>query len=176
MKCYCYLRNIQDLLSDGKSPCERWFGIPFDGPFIQFGAVVEHHPISAQHLSRLNQFGAKVFPGIFLGYALHAGRNLEGDIMVADVEELKNWERWTRLKSTWNDSMQRKCQRPWVLKSFNSQSQMEQWNSLVESRFWEHPPHSGITQTEEKDKIIFKEKQTDLLQPTSRLFVVWWWS
>ena len=23
MDCYCYLRNIQDLLSDGKTPCER---------------------------------------------------------------------------------------------------------------------------------------------------------
>ena len=30
MECYCYLRNIQDLLSDGKTPCERRFGTPFD--------------------------------------------------------------------------------------------------------------------------------------------------
>ena len=28
-------------------------------------------------ISRLHQFGAKVLPGIFLGYALHAGVNLE---------------------------------------------------------------------------------------------------
>ena len=27
MECCCYLRNIQDLLSDGKTPCERRFGI-----------------------------------------------------------------------------------------------------------------------------------------------------
>ena len=29
MECYTYLRNIQDLLSDGKTPYERRFGEPF---------------------------------------------------------------------------------------------------------------------------------------------------
>ena len=65
MECYCYLRNIQDLLSDGKTPHERRFGIPFNGPVIPFGAMVEYHPISAKDLSRLHQFGPKVLPGIF---------------------------------------------------------------------------------------------------------------
>ena len=77
MACYCYLRNVQDLLSDGKTPYERRFGIPFDGPVIPFGAMVVCHPISAKDLSRLHRFGKKVLPGIFLGYALYAGRNLE---------------------------------------------------------------------------------------------------
>ena len=36
MECYTYLRNIQDLLSDGKTPYERRFGIPFNGPVISF--------------------------------------------------------------------------------------------------------------------------------------------
>ena len=48
VECYCYLRNIQDLLSDGKTPCERWFGMPFNGPVVPFGAMVEYHTISAQ--------------------------------------------------------------------------------------------------------------------------------
>ena len=77
MECYCYLRNIQDLLSDGKTPYERRFGMPFDGPVIPFAAMVEYHPISAKDQSRLHQFGSKVLPGIFLGYALYAGWNLE---------------------------------------------------------------------------------------------------
>ena len=67
MECYCYLRNIQDLLSDGKTPYERRFGMPFDGPVIPLGAMVEHHPISAKDLSGLHQFGAKVLPAKFLG-------------------------------------------------------------------------------------------------------------
>ena len=41
MECYCYLRNIQDLLPDGKTPCERRFGVPFNGPVIPFGAIAE---------------------------------------------------------------------------------------------------------------------------------------
>ena len=41
MECYCYLRIIQDLLSDGKTTYERRFGMPFNGPSIPFGAMVE---------------------------------------------------------------------------------------------------------------------------------------
>ena len=51
--------------------------------------MVEYHPISAQDLSRLHQFGPKVLPGIFLGYVLHADGIWKGDIMVADIEELE---------------------------------------------------------------------------------------
>ena len=75
MEIYCYLGNVQDLFSDVKTPYERRFGVPFIGPVVPFGAMVEYHPISAKDLSRLQQFGPKVLPDIFLGYALHAGRN-----------------------------------------------------------------------------------------------------
>ena len=88
MECYFYLRNIQDLLSDGKTPHERRFGMPFNGPVIPFGAMVEYHPISAKDISRLHQFGPKVLPGILLGFVLYAGRIWKGDIMIADIEEL----------------------------------------------------------------------------------------
>ena len=67
-ECYCYLRNTQDLLSDWKTPYERWFGMPLNGQVIPFGAVVEYHPISAKDIMRLHQFDPKVLPGIFLGY------------------------------------------------------------------------------------------------------------
>ena len=77
MECYCYLRNIQDKLSDGKTSYERRFGMPFNGPVIPFGAVVDYHSFSAKDQSGLHQFGSKVLPGIFLGYALHAGEHLE---------------------------------------------------------------------------------------------------
>ena len=52
MECYCYLRNIQDLLYDGKTPYERRFVKPFNGPAIPFGAMVEYHPISASKTHR----------------------------------------------------------------------------------------------------------------------------
>ena len=69
MEGYCYLRNIHDLLYDGKTPYERRFGEPFNGPIIPFGAVVKYHPIFAKDQSRRHQFVVKVLPGIFLGYA-----------------------------------------------------------------------------------------------------------
>ena len=37
MECYTYLRNVTDLLSNGKTPYERRFGKPFKGPIIPFG-------------------------------------------------------------------------------------------------------------------------------------------
>ena len=88
-ECYTYLQNIQDLLSDGKTPYERRFGKPFKGPIIPFGSLVEYYPISAKDQSRIHQFGKKVLPGLFLGYALYAGRIWKGDTMVADIEELE---------------------------------------------------------------------------------------
>ena len=92
MECYCYLRNFEDKLSDGKTPYERRFGRPCHGPVIPFGATVQYHTISAKDQSRLPQFGAKVLPGIFLGYALYVGGIWKGDIMVADIEELEEMD------------------------------------------------------------------------------------
>ena len=41
-------------------------GMPFNGPVMPFGGMVEYHPISVNNLSRLHQFGPEVLPGIFL--------------------------------------------------------------------------------------------------------------
>ena len=92
VECYCYLRNIQDKLFDGKTPHERLFGMPFDGPVTPFGAMVEYHPIPSKDQSRLHQFGAKVLPGKFLGYAFYAEGIWRGDIMVADIAELEEMD------------------------------------------------------------------------------------
>ena len=84
--------NVQDLLSDVKTPFERRFWKPFKGPIIPFGSLVECYPISAKDQSRIHQFGKKVLPGLFLGYALYAGRIWNGDIVVADIEELETMD------------------------------------------------------------------------------------
>ena len=73
IECKTYLRNVQDLLSDGKTPYERRFREPFKRPVIPFGSLVEYYHISAKDQSRIHQFGKKVFLGLFLGYALYAG-------------------------------------------------------------------------------------------------------
>ena len=91
-ECYTYLRNVTDLLSDGKTPYERRFGQPFKGPIIPFGSLVEYYPISAKDQSRIHQFGKKVLPGLFLRYALYAGGIWKGDVLIADLEELETMD------------------------------------------------------------------------------------
>ena len=92
MECYTYLRNVTDLLSDGKTPCERRFGKPFEGPIFPFDSLVEYYPISAKDQSRIHQFGQKVLPGLFLGFALYAGGVWKGDVLIADLEELETMD------------------------------------------------------------------------------------
>ena len=48
------LRNVIDLLSDGKTPYERRFGQPFKGPIMPFGSLVEYHPITVKDQSRIH--------------------------------------------------------------------------------------------------------------------------
>ena len=82
----------QIYLSDGKTPYERRFGQPFKGPIVPFGSLVEYHPLTAKDQSRIHQFGKKVLPGLFVGYALYAGGIWNGDILVADLEELETMD------------------------------------------------------------------------------------
>ena len=105
MECYTYLRNVTDLLSDGKTPYERRFGQPFKGPIIPFGSVVEYHPTTAKDQSRIHQFGKKVLPGLFLGYVLYAG---EFGRVIYWSQTLRSWKRWTHQKSTLKDSMRKR--------------------------------------------------------------------
>ena len=62
----------------GRRPMKDVLGQPFKGPIVPFGSLVEYHPITAKDQSRIHQFGKKVLLGLFLGYALYAGGNLEG--------------------------------------------------------------------------------------------------
>ena len=79
MECFSCLRNVQDLLSDGKTPYERRFGKPFKGPIIPFDSLVEYFPISAKdqsiiHPSVWKESLAWIVPRI----RFVRGRNLEG--------------------------------------------------------------------------------------------------
>ena len=70
MECYCYLRNIQDRMSDGKIPYEGRFGEPLKGSIVPFGSLVEYHP----------------------GSVLYARGIWKGDILVVDLEELEEMD------------------------------------------------------------------------------------
>ena len=78
IECYTYLRNVTDLLSDGKTPYERRFGQPFKGPIIPFGSLVEYHPITAKDQSRIHQFWKESFTWIVPRIRYLRGGNVEG--------------------------------------------------------------------------------------------------
>ena len=105
MECQCSVRNVQDLVSDGKTLQERRFGIPVNGPVIPLGAMVEHHRVSAKDTSRLHQFGPKVLPGIPL-LCIVCGRESGEETFLEQT--LKSWSRWTHLESTPEGSMLKK--------------------------------------------------------------------
>ena len=53
---------------------------------------LSYHPITAKDQSRIHQFGKKVLPGLFLGYALYGGGLWKGDVLIADLEELETMD------------------------------------------------------------------------------------
>ena len=84
--------ELWDLIVSVFGSVSQRFGEPFEGPIIPFVSLVEYHPTTAKDQSRIHQFGKKVLPGLFLGYALYAGRFLNDDMMVADIEELETMD------------------------------------------------------------------------------------
>ena len=71
MECYCYLRNVQDILSGGKTPYERRFGEPFKEPIISFAPCFCRRPVAAASV-RQDSFTWKI-----LRLCIVCGRNLE---------------------------------------------------------------------------------------------------
>ena len=78
MESFSYLRNIQDLLSDGKTPYERRFGELFKEPIIPCGSLVEYYTISAKDQTRIHQFWKESLTRIVPWIRSVRGENLEG--------------------------------------------------------------------------------------------------
>ena len=77
--------SVTVILSDWKTPDERRFGEPTYEPMCPSGPMVEHHPISAKDQARHHKFLEKVILAFTIGR-----RIWREDILVSDVEELKN--------------------------------------------------------------------------------------
>ena len=78
LECCCYLRNVQDLLADGKTPYERRFGESFKGPIIPFGAAVEYLPNSERDKSKNPSIREESMIRNLSGLCFNRGRNMEG--------------------------------------------------------------------------------------------------
>ena len=73
MECHTYLRNIQDLLSDGKTPYEGRFGNHLKDRSFRLVHWLSITLSLRKKQSRIHQFGKKVLPVLLFGYALYAG-------------------------------------------------------------------------------------------------------
>ena len=89
MECYWYLRNIQDLLSDVKTPYERRFGIPWNGPVIPFGAMVAFTVFLPRTCRDCINSVQKSCQVLFSVLHYSAGSVWKRDILVEDIEELE---------------------------------------------------------------------------------------
>ena len=92
MRCYCFLRNINDVLKDGLAAWSKRFGSEFIGPRIPVGAEIIYKPITEKDQQRLHKFWLQDVARCFLGYDQRAGGSWSGDLIVADWEEFENAE------------------------------------------------------------------------------------
>ena len=103
-------------------------------PIIPFGSLVEYHPISTKDQSRTHQFWKNVLLGIFFGYVLYAG---ESGKKTYWWWTLMSWKRRMHRKSMLKDSTRKRWYCLIVVKFTDSQSQMEQWYLMEETKHCE---------------------------------------
>ena len=90
MECYtdiCETFKISSLM--GKLHTRDVLGNHLKDRSFRLVHWLSNFPVSAKDQSRIHQFGKKVLPGLFLGYALYEGGIWKGDVLVADIEELE---------------------------------------------------------------------------------------
>mgnify|MGYP001402740188 CR=1 FL=1 len=66
--CYCFLRNVVDLLLDGETAWKKRFGTDYNGPSWLFGCEVLYKPNNPDDEKRIHKYGNKTLAGIFVGY------------------------------------------------------------------------------------------------------------
>ena len=79
MECYCYLRNVQELLAEAKTPLGKMVGRTIQRTSDSFwsnGAMVEYHPNSTRDQSRLHHFWQERFTRNLPRFCLVCGENL----------------------------------------------------------------------------------------------------
>ena len=85
-ECYCYLRNVQDLLADGKTPYERRFGEPFKRANNTFWI---NGWISSDFTEWPSKNSSIWQESVTWNLSWLAGGIWKGDILIADLEDLE---------------------------------------------------------------------------------------
>ena len=103
MECYTYLRNVTDLLSDGKTPYERRFGKPFWRTYDSIWFIGWVSSYNFEGPVKNPSIWKESFTWIVPRIRSLRGWNLEG--MTYWLQTLRSWRRWTHRKYTRKDSM-----------------------------------------------------------------------
>ena len=130
--------------------------------------LVEYHPITAKDQSRIHQFGNKVLPGLFLGYAVYARGTWKGDVLVADLEELEAMDA-SEIYSKRLNAKELIFPKEKTIIYFPNRRWTNQ-NPLEEIKTWEHPRRYGSDQFKEKVTLIFLENQKGLFHHLTTRF------
>ena len=114
MTCYCFLRNIVDLVAvktpiihsaggdsspetataienvEIATPYKHRYGEDFRGPALPFGCEVDYLPSSDKEKDSRHKFGDKTCRGIFPGYHQLVGGGWSGDLLIANWDQIEN--------------------------------------------------------------------------------------
>ena len=85
-KCYCCLRNITDVVKEGKTPYELRHSTPYPGLRIPFGAYVHYLPTGEKAMAQRDKFGPRSLPGMFVGYHFAPGGIFKENYLIVDME------------------------------------------------------------------------------------------
>ena len=105
VECYTYLRNIQDLLSDGKTPYERRLGNHSKDRSFR----LVHWLSITQFLRKTSQESISLERKSYLDCSSDTlcTRGEFGRVKYL-LQTLRSWKRWTHRKSTQKDSMRKR--------------------------------------------------------------------
>ena len=101
MECCTYLRNVTDLLSDGKTPCERHFGKPFEGTCCSICFTCWVSPNNCERSVPNPSIWKESSTWIVPRIRSPRGGNLER--VTYWSQTLRSWRRWTHRKSIRKD-------------------------------------------------------------------------
>ena len=66
MAAFCMLRNVHDILPDGRTAYEKRFGEPFRGTIIPFGAAITYRPANPDIIAQMAKMGQKTREALFM--------------------------------------------------------------------------------------------------------------
>ena len=152
MECYTCLRNVTNLLSDGKTYERRCATI--QRTYYSIWSIGSVSPSNCEGSVPHPSIWKESFTWIVPRIRSVRGWNLEG--WHIGCSTLRSWKRWAHQNSTRKDSMRSDISQTRRI-YFSNRTQMGESKHPEEIRSWEHPPWYGLDQFKKRVILIFLE-------------------